>query len=201
MSQRIFFLFFFFFLMRFWCMRFLIQGIFHPFSFLLQNSKSCLNLSAFSLSSILFILSIPLVFSSLPCYWVTYFKHAFLNDIDSQDKLNKLHIYLMTFFPTDTTVCECMGRLLHLHKIRRKNSKKWLKRSFCLVLFNLWYVNHCCAINHCKMVLKTIIRMLQAHTPTLSRIVSGCVGRCSQQLALSCCPSLIKMFIAGLSRI
>lgn len=64
----------------------------------------------------------------------------------------------MSFFSTSTTVTECMGKLLHLHRIKRKNAEKRLKRSFWLVLFSLRDMNHCWSINCFGMVFETIIK-------------------------------------------
>lgn len=62
-----------------------------------------------------------------------------------------------------------MGKLLHLHRIKRKNAKKGLKRSFWLVLFSLWFMNRCWSINRYGMVFETVIKCPRhIHAPTCS---------------------------------
>lgn len=121
---------------------------------------------AFSLSYLYFphlpvclFLQVFLV-SELSLYtWIINKLHC--NDENKQHTsyLACFHLYISyDFFPTSTAVSECMVRLMHLLTIKSKISKKGLKRSLCLVLFNLWYMNHCGAIADYKMVLKTIIK-------------------------------------------
>lgn len=76
---------------------------------------------------------------------------------------------LQLFFPTSTTITKRMDKLLHQHRIKRRNAKKGWKRSFCLVLFSQWFMDHCWSINRYGMVLETIIKCCRhTHAPTRS---------------------------------